>query len=111
MAQKQIVQLIDDIDGGAATQSVTFAVHGVAYEIDLNDDNAASFDKMIAPFVAHARRSGRKLAVGRTGAVPNGIDPKAVRAWAVQCGIEVGPRGRISAAVVDQYRRHSESQS
>ena len=41
MAQKTQVILVDDIDGSAATQTVTFALDGVSYEIDLTDEHAA----------------------------------------------------------------------
>ena len=42
MAQKTQIILVDDIDGSEATQTVTFALDGVNYEIDLNDDHAAA---------------------------------------------------------------------
>lgn len=31
-------------------------------------------------------------------------DPKAVRAWAAEAGIEVSPKGKLPAAVVEQYQ-------
>ena len=109
MAQKIIVELADDIDGSEATQTVTFGLRGVEYEIDLSDANAASLEKMMAPFVAHARRAGgRKKPAGRGGAAPDGVDPKAVRAWAAEQGIGVGPRGRIRRGVIEQYRAESQ---
>jgi hypothetical protein len=108
MAQKVIVEFADDIDGGPATQTVTFAVRGVGYEIDLSDENAEKLDKVFAPFVAHARRvSGRKPSSTRSGAAPEGIDPAAVRAWAAEQGIAIGPRGRIPFAILEQYRSRS----
>ena len=42
MAQKTQVILVDDIDNGPATQTVTFGIDGVTYEIDLNDEHAAA---------------------------------------------------------------------
>jgi len=35
MAQKTIVILTDDIDGGDANRTVTFSLDGTSYEIDL----------------------------------------------------------------------------
>jgi hypothetical protein len=105
MARKVIVEFADDIDGSEATQSVAFAVHGVAYEIDLSDANAARLDEALALYVANARRvGGRKHSVGRSGGTPEGVDPAAVRVWAAEQGIVIGPRGRIPFAIVDQYR-------
>lgn len=42
MAQKTIVQLIDDLDGtsNGDIETVVFGLDGVSYEIDLNDDHA-----------------------------------------------------------------------
>ena len=40
MARKTQVILTDDTDGSEATGTVSFALDGVSYEIDLNDDNA-----------------------------------------------------------------------
>ncbi|HRK44564.1 MAG TPA: Lsr2 family protein, partial [Nocardioides sp.] len=42
MAQKVHIVLEDDLDGSDATQTVSFALDGTAYEIDLNDKNAAA---------------------------------------------------------------------
>lgn len=42
MAQKTQVILVDDVDGSEANQTVTFALDGVTYEIDLNDEHAAA---------------------------------------------------------------------
>ena len=39
MAQKVQVLLVDDIDGGEADETVTFALDGKTYEIDLTTGN------------------------------------------------------------------------
>jgi hypothetical protein len=41
MAQKVLVEMVDDIDGEVATQTVPFGLDGVSYEIDLSEENAA----------------------------------------------------------------------
>lgn len=107
MAQKVIVQLTDDIDGGEATRTVQFGIHGKTYEIDLNDDNAAELDAALEKFI----KAGRTVSTGRStrsrrassGAAASGVDPAAVRKWAEAQGIEVNPRGRIKKDIVDQY--------
>jgi hypothetical protein len=38
---------------------VRFAFEGTGYEIDLNAKNAAVFHKQLAPYLEHARRTGR----------------------------------------------------
>ena len=40
MAQKVQVLLVDDLDGGEASETVTFALDGTSYEIDLSGKNA-----------------------------------------------------------------------
>ncbi|WP_345713818.1 Lsr2 family protein, partial [Kineococcus glutinatus] len=63
MAQKVQVLLVDDVDGGEAAETVSFALDGVSYEIDLSDEHAGALRDAFAPWIGHARRVG-----GRTGA-------------------------------------------
>lgn len=113
MAQRTIVQLTDDIDGSEATDSVTFALDGVAYTVDLNDENQAALRDVLAPYVAVARKdSGRTrrgtvthISSGRRGRSTGDVDPKTVRAWAAENGIAISARGRIPADIVAQYQQ------
>jgi|ERR1700712_757703 hypothetical protein len=114
MAQRTIVQLTDDIDGSEATESLSFALDGVAYTIDLNDNNAAELREALAPYVAAARRdAGRGRRSGNVTHISNGrrargntdFDPKTVRAWAAEHGIAISARGRIPADIVAQYQQ------
>jgi len=59
MAQTVIVQLTDDIDGGEADETISFALNGKSYEIDLNSKNVDRLREAFAPFIEKARRSGR----------------------------------------------------
>jgi hypothetical protein len=63
MAKTVIVKLTDDLDGGDADETVTFALDGRSYEIDVSSANAARLRDALKPFVAKARPSA-----GRTGA-------------------------------------------
>ena len=47
MAQKVQVILVDDIDGGAADETVSFSLDGVSYEIDLSTTNAANRNVLV----------------------------------------------------------------
>ncbi len=110
MAQRTIVELTDDIDGGPATETVLFGLDGDALEIDLNEENAGRLRDAMAPYVGAARRAGGSSPRQRTAASskprPTGgdVDPKAVRAWAVANGVEVSARGRLKGEIVEQYR-------
>jgi hypothetical protein len=81
MATRIQIILIDDLDGAEATETITFALSGVDYEIDLNEGNAFELRVAIGLYANRARRvSGRK----RTGtpARGTGSDTKKIRAWA-----------------------------
>lgn len=103
MAQKVQIVLEDDIDGGEATQTVTFALDGTNYEIDLNDANADKLRGALAPFVGHGRkvsggaRRGRRAGGGSSG--NGGASAKEIRDWARSNGHTVPERGRIPADV------------
>jgi hypothetical protein len=105
MAQKVVTELLDDIDGSQAHETVEFSYRGYSYEIDLNVKNIAKLDKALTPFTEHARRIGRtggrqaKTAVVR---VPS--DAAAVRVWAQSNGYQVPDRGRIPGTVREAYQ-------
>nr|WP_166682621.1 Lsr2 family protein [Streptomyces sp. 846.5] len=105
MAQKVVIELSDDLDGSEAVETITFALDGRSYEIDLSEKNAGRLRKIFAPYAEAGRRQGG----ARRGAkrIPAGADrpnPVEVRTWAAAHGIEVAPRGRVPAEVVEKYR-------
>lgn len=100
MAQKVHIVLEDDIDGGEATQTVTFALDGTHYEIDLNDANASKLREALASYVGHGRKvAGSQARRRRTAASTGGVSAKEVRDWARANGYAVPDRGRIPADV------------
>jgi hypothetical protein len=109
VAQRVQVLLTCDIHGDdtPGTETVTFAVDGSAYEIDLCDAHAAELRDAFATYTGTARRAGRGVRAsgrGRRGRSTGvGVDPAAVRAWARSSGVKVSERGRISADVLEQY--------
>jgi hypothetical protein len=109
MAQRLQVLLVCDLhdDETPGTETVSFAVDGSSYEIDVCDAHGSQLRESFAPYVAAGRRSGRGTATGRRrrgAARPSGgVDPAAVRAWARSNNVKVSERGRISADVLDRY--------
>ncbi|NUO91488.1 MAG: Lsr2 family protein [Dermatophilaceae bacterium] len=105
MAQRVEVVLIDDIDGGDAEETVTFALDGVTYEIDLSDKNAKKLRDDFATWTGHARRSGAAKASSRRRSPGSAkrTDLTAVREWARANGHAVSDRGRISAEIQSAY--------
>ena len=110
MAQKTIVELVDDLDGGTANETVAFGLDGTEFVIDLSDANAARLRDFLAPFVNHARRvGGRKQRA--SSAVAGGGAPKSsgdenqvIREWARSQGKTVAERGRLPQALVVQFQ-------
>jgi len=109
MAQKVQVILVDDVDGGEAEETVSFALDGVSYEIDVSADNAEALREAIAPWIGHARRIGGRASSRRAASAKsrNGASVKPdlgqVRAWARDNGYQVSDRGRVSSEVLAAY--------
>lgn len=113
MAQKTGVVIRDDLTGGRAAETVSFALDGTAYEIDLNKRNAAALRKAIRVYIEAGRpapKLTRQRPAARTTPAKNrrpsknaAPSPADIRAWAAEHGIEVSARGRIFNAVRDQY--------
>ncbi|WP_018157145.1 histone-like nucleoid-structuring protein Lsr2 [Demetria terragena] len=104
MAQKVIVQLLDDVDGQTADETVTFGLDGVTYEIDLSAANAAKLRDELATWVGHGRRvGGRRATGGRTPVRASRSDLGAIREWGRSNGYQVSDRGRVSQELQDAY--------
>lgn len=110
MSQRRIIELLDDLDGGSADETLTFGLDGRTYEIDLSTANAKSLREAIEPFAAVARRlTGRAGTVSssRTKAPQqadrSATDAAVIREWALASGYEVNSRGRIPANVRAAY--------
>src|SRR5664279_4508596 len=113
VAQKVQVTLVDDLDGGAADETLTFALDGVSFEIDLSRSNEKKFRDSLSAYVGAARRVGGRGGarvgrprgrVGRARAAAAGHAPTSeIRAWARSKGIKVNERGRIAADVLAKY--------
>jgi len=113
MARRIVHQLVDDLDGTllevGSGETVLFSLDGIAYEIDLTDENAAALRDRLAPYIdaartVSARAAGRGSSGGgrrqkRTGQRDYG----PIREWAAKNGYTVSERGRVPAAVLDAY--------
>jgi hypothetical protein len=113
MARKVQVILSDDLDENLpADETVSFALDGVNYEIDLADKNAKELRDAFARYVQAARKVGgrgtRASGGGRSRATGGGgrMDREqagAIRDWARKNGHAVSDRGRIPSSVVEAY--------
>lgn len=98
--ERVVVELVDDIDGTGNARTVSFAVDGTTYEIELNRKNEAKMMKALAPWVDAARKVPNSRSTRRR---VKKQDNAAIRRWATENGIEVPVTGRIRREVVEQY--------
>ena len=114
MAQQTRVELIDDLDGATADETITFGLDGATYEIDLSQANAADLRKSLADFVDHAKRVGRHKPATKSKQIkaprPSARTTRderertqAIRTWARAAGHTISDRGRIPAHIIDAY--------
>lgn len=109
MAQRTIVELIDDLDGGQADESVSFSLDGAEFTIDLSKDNADKLRGLLAEFVEHARKAGgrKQRVAGAKTTVKAGGDKaqnQAIREWARSTGEKISDRGRIPQELVTRFQ-------
>lgn len=109
MAQKTYVQLVDDLDGTelgeGEGETVSFAIDGTDYEIDLSRENADKLRGIIYDYSAKARKvSGGRRAARRSPTSSSSTTPAAeIRAWARDNGHDVPERGRVPSEVREAF--------
>jgi hypothetical protein len=105
MAQRVVVTLFDDMDGGEAAETVSFGLDGKSYEIDLSDGNAQQLRDLLSPYIQAGRKQSRSgKTYRRTSVAP---DPATVRAWAQSRGMDLPARGRIPKHVYEAFAEAS----
>lgn len=118
MAQKVHIELVDDIDGSTADETIRFGLDGSIYEIDLSTTNADSLRKGLDDYVKAARKVSGKAAIkvkatadkatDRATGSPIGerrmrAENRQVRDWARTNGVECPERGRIPNEVREAF--------
>ncbi|MGA5819934.1 histone-like nucleoid-structuring protein Lsr2 [Kitasatospora sp. NPDC094028] len=107
MVQRIQIVVEDDLTGGRADETVSFALDGQRYEIDLAEANAESLRQALAPFMARARRVRGQLPKSgphRPARAPiSTADAQQIRAWARATGRTVNTRGRLPQWLIQAY--------
>lgn len=110
VAQKYVVQVIDDLDGteldAGDVEEVRFGLDGTAYVIDLSRDNAGTLRSTLTRYTDAARRDQVATRPTTTNPRTTGSGRKdldQVRQWANANGYTVSSRGRIPSAVLEAY--------
>ena len=101
----KVVEVVDDLDGSPADQTVRFAFNGASYEIDLNRAHFEEFAEAIQPYIKAGRKVGSTRRRGNAGNPTQRLENAKSRAWAKENGHNVSERGRIPAEVVEEYRK------
>lgn len=94
--QKIVTLLIDDIDGSEAEGTVSFALDGVHYEIDLNKQHGEELRSDLKKYITHARKV-------RRGPQRPKRNTARIRKWAKAQGYKLSERGRIPADIEAKY--------
>lgn len=108
MAQRVQVQLVDDLNGEEAQETIRFGLDGTEYEIDLTTDNASELRSTLAQYLNVARKasSGRRGQSGQRGNSTSRTkrdEVQKIRQWAQDNGLNPSSRGRVSRSIVDAY--------
>lgn len=104
MVMRVVEVFEDDLDGSSADVTLSFALDGTSYEIDLSDANAQRMREVFQPYVEAAKPVAKAKVQKRSAGRPSGDSPAVVRAWAKANGYEVNERGRIPSNVIAAYQ-------
>ena len=110
MAKTVTVNLVDDLDGTHADETVMFSFDGLSFEIDLGSDNASKLRSDFMAWADAGRPAEETGARSASGVGVKGIRPytdrvqgNAVRDWARRHGHDVAERGRLPLRLVDAF--------
>lgn len=118
MAQRviQYVEYTDDLNGQTFAEgegeTVTYAIDGASYEIDLNHANAAEFRDLLGPYLKASRKTvdarGRDLKAGGGSSTRRSrAEMQKIRDWGRANGYDVPEdgKGRLPWGMVQAYDR------
>ncbi|MDQ2883486.1 MAG: Lsr2 family protein [Actinomycetota bacterium] len=109
MAQVTKVELIDDLSGDKADETVTFGLDGVVFDIDLSANNAGILRDIFEDYVNAGHKVSKLTSSSArrntTASTRQSRDQTAaIREWARKAGHVVSDRGRISATVTTAFQ-------
>ena len=111
MAQRVQVQLVDDLNGDVAQETVRFGIDGTDYEIDLTTENAQKLRSTLSEYVDNARKAktgrrgqgAQKASTSSSTSRSKREDTQQIRQWAQDNGYNPSSRGRITQSIIDAY--------
>ncbi len=104
MAHKIHVQLIDDLSGADADETVRFSLDGAGYDIDLTAAHAAELRGALGKYAAQGRRLRGMPGIRTVRAASAGREEtRRIRDWANANGYDPSARGRIRQDIQQAY--------
>lgn len=108
MAEKVTVELVDDIDGSAAAETVEFHLDGLSFHIDLSRRNATKLREHLAMYISASRPARfdeveTKVTGSRSTSTAERRRNRRIRDWAKQEGLTISERGRIPQALIRRF--------
>ena len=94
--REMLVNMVDDIDGSRAAETVRFGLDGETFELNLSKAHAEELRRSLQPYVKTARktrrnRNGRRL----PSAAIDQDQARAIRDWAKRNGMNVSDSGQV----------------
>ncbi len=112
MATQTKIELICDLTGDPADETVEFGLAGKVYELDLTKQHAAALKEILEDYVKVARPVGKlstsaglKRGSGSTSTQANRDQTAAIRRWAREAGKSVSDRGRIPLEIKNEFEQ------
>ncbi|HSZ43877.1 MAG TPA: Lsr2 family protein [Streptosporangiaceae bacterium] len=106
MVQKTVVTVVCDLphdDEIEGNETVSFAVDGTAYEIDVCSAHAKELHDSFSGYVEHSRRVSGVARRRKARSGPGRERSSEIRQWARERGEKVSERGRIPASIIQEY--------
>lgn len=110
MAKKEVIQVIDDLDGEPLDEyeTIEWSLDGKTYEFDTSTEHAEEFRAALATYIDVSRvtspaRGNRRAAAPKPQGGRTKEQTQAIREWAQTNGYEVSDRGRISHFIIEAY--------
>ncbi|OUM42637.1 histone-like nucleoid-structuring protein Lsr2 [Arthrobacter sedimenti] len=115
MAQRVQVELVDDLNGEQAQETVRFGVDGTNYEIDLTTENADKLRSILSEYADKGRKATTRRrsqggqnassATSKSTSRATREDTQKIRQWAQDNGCNPSSRGRITQSIVEAYNQ------
>ncbi len=116
MAKRIVTRLLDDLDGTDADETLTFALDGIAYSIDLNSANGKKVRDFLDPYIQAGTRLGRvgagaqlqkhRASVESVASIVQVREENAaIRRWALANGYSVRDRGAIPMSIREAFEK------